>query len=99
MTKSKTKKAVSIDKYIVACMLLFMISFIGGCAGAGAKQAEANVFERLKVIGSRQADEDLYARPKIIIDTTTGVNYLSTNDGGVCVMVDAEGKPLVTDYE
>lgn len=38
---------------------------------------------------------------KIIVDTETGVNYLllssnMTSGCGVCVLVGAEGKPLVT---
>lgn len=31
----------------------------------------------------------------IYVDNLTGVQYLKTNQGGVCVMVDAEGKPLI----
>ena len=31
----------------------------------------------------------------IYVDNLTGVQYLRTNQGGVCVMVDAEGKPLI----
>ena len=31
----------------------------------------------------------------IYVDDLTGVQYLLSNCGGVCVMVDAEGKPLI----
>jgi hypothetical protein len=31
----------------------------------------------------------------IYVDNLTGVQYLKTNQGGVCVMVDAEGRPLI----
>lgn len=31
----------------------------------------------------------------IYVDNLTGVQYLRTNQGGVCVMVDTEGKPLI----
>lgn len=31
----------------------------------------------------------------IYVDNLTGVQYLRTHNGGVCVMVDAEGKPLI----
>ena len=31
----------------------------------------------------------------IYVDDLTGVQYLRTYQGGVCVMVDAEGKPLI----
>ena len=32
---------------------------------------------------------------EIYVDDLTGVQYLRTSHGGVCVMVDAEGKPLI----
>ena len=31
----------------------------------------------------------------IYVDDLTGVQYLQTSYGGICVMVDAEGKPLI----
>lgn len=31
----------------------------------------------------------------IYVDTRTGVQYIRVYGGGVCVMVDAEGKPLI----
>lgn len=41
---------------------------------------------------------------KIIVDTQTGVNYLlmssnMTGGGGITVLVDADGKPLVTQLD
>lgn len=36
---------------------------------------------------------------RVMVDTTTGVNYVymsSGYGGGVCVLVDSDGKPLVT---
>lgn len=33
----------------------------------------------------------------IYVDTLTGVQYLRVYGGGVCVMVDADGKPLTLD--
>lgn len=35
----------------------------------------------------------------IYVDNLTGIQYLSTHQGGVCVMVDAEGKPLIWEGE
>ena len=32
---------------------------------------------------------------EIYVDNLTGIQYLSTHQGGVCVMVDAAGKPLI----
>lgn len=36
---------------------------------------------------------------EIYVDDLTGVQYLRTSHGGVCVMVDAEGKPLIWEDE
>ena len=39
---------------------------------------------------------------KILVDTLTGVNYLFVQQGyggGLCVMVDAAGKPIVSPLE
>ena len=45
----------------------------------------------------RTLDEDLIYR--IYVDDLTGVQYLRTSYGGLCVMVDAEGKPLIWEDE
>ena len=51
---------------------------------------------RFKVVGSNGA-LPIYS---VVVDTQTGVNYLVVAQGmegvGVTVMVDAEGKPIVT---
>lgn len=75
-------------KYIVALLLMFMVSFVGGCVGADAKTAEAYEQDIMQVINGLGYKHSVY------IDSRTGVNYLITHTG-VCVMVDAEGKPLV----
>jgi hypothetical protein len=75
-------------KYIVAVVLVFMVSFVGGCCGADATTAEANEQEIIYAING-----EAY-RNGVHVDSRTGVNYLITHTG-VCVMVDAEGKPLV----
>ena len=35
----------------------------------------------------------------IITDNKTGVQYLAVNNSGISVIVDKEGKPLLTDVE
>lgn len=35
----------------------------------------------------------------IYVDNLTGIQYLRTYKGGVCVMVDAEGQPLIWEEE
>lgn len=36
---------------------------------------------------------------RIVADTRTGVQYFNTSYGGVCVMVDANGEPLIYEGE
>lgn len=38
---------------------------------------------------------DAGATYRIYVDNLTGIQYLNTRQGGVCVMVDAEGRPLI----
>lgn len=46
----------------------------------------------------RRAIKDNYSTLRVYVDTETNVMYLIRSDGGgVCVMVDAEGKPLLWD--
>ena len=78
-------------KYIAAGVLLFMVSFVGGCCGADAKTAEADEQDRFVTIEKQNS-------VWVIKDNKTGVCYLFCKagyGGGLTVMVDAEGKPLV----
>lgn len=75
-------------KYIVVAVLLFMVSFVGGCCGADAKTAEAYEPKRMSLV---EDCKGFY----IYKDNVTGVHYLRSSSGGICIMVDAEGKPLV----
>lgn len=83
-------------KYIAALLLMFMVSFVGGCVGADAKTAEADEPDRFVVIERQCANYG--ANYDVFVDSKTGVNYLfvkSGYGGGLTVLVDAEGKPLV----
>lgn len=82
-------------KYITALLLVFMVSFVGGCVGVDAKTAEAYEPEILEKVYTTNDGVIMGFDSCIWRDTRTGVNYLVTHDGGTCVMVDAEGKPLV----
>ena len=82
-------------KYIIAMILLFCVSFVGGCIGADIKTAEANTQPRMIFV---EGDSNF----SIYKDKETGVHYLLYNQvqhklsgAAMCVMVDAEGKPLV----
>lgn len=82
-------------KYIAAGLLLFMVSFVGGCVGADAKTAEADEQDRLVEVDYSVASQGWF---EIYKDSETGVHYLvheRNNGTSICVMVDAEGKPLV----
>lgn len=68
---------------IVIIMLVVLLS-VSMC---GCNEAEAGN-RRLWILDSGTMGE-------IYVDNLTGVQYLRTYRGGVCVMVDAEGKPLI----
>lgn len=72
---------------IVIIMLVVLLS-VSMC---GCQKAEAGN-RRLWILDSG-------AMYGIYVDNLTGIQYLSTNQGGVCVMVDAEGKPLIWEGE
>lgn len=68
---------------IVIIMLVVLLS-VSLC---GCNKAEAGN-RRLWIL-------DTGATYGIYVDNLTGIQYLSTRQGGVCVMVDAEGRPLI----
>lgn len=68
---------------IVIIMLVVLLS-VSMC---GCNEAEAGN-RRLWILDSG-------AMYGIYVDNLTGVQYLRINKGGVCVMVDTEGKPLI----
>ena len=68
---------------IVIIMLVVLLS-VSMC---GCNEAEAGN-RRLWILDSGMMGE-------IYVDNLTGVQYLRTYRGGVCVMVDAEGRPLI----
>ena len=68
---------------IVIIMLVVLLS-VSMC---GCQKAEAGN-RRLWILDSG-------AMYGIYVDNLTGVQYLRINKGGVCVMVDAAGKPLI----
>lgn len=91
-------------KYIAVLLLLFMVSFVGGCVGADAKTAEAYEPKRMVCVENAGGNMTIWK------DRVTGVHYLlyrEYDEGGnqygngigiaaaMCVLVDAEGKPLV----
>ena len=73
---------------IVIIMLVVLLSVsLCGCGKAKAGN------RRLWVLDASPRYYEIY------VDNLTGVQYLRTYKGGVCVMVDAEGKPLIWEEE
>lgn len=68
---------------IVIIMLVVLLSVsLCGCGKAEAGNRRLWILDSGAMYG-------------IYVDNLTGVQYLRTNQGGVCVMVDTEGKPLI----
>ena len=70
-------------KRVIAITILILLTL----ALCGCGKAEADTY-RLRTLETGAA----YV---IYVDNLTGVQYLRTYKGGVCVMVDAEGRPLI----
>jgi hypothetical protein len=88
-------------KYFAAAILLFSVSFVGGCAGMDMhnKAAEADTAKRMQLI-EKSSRFDIYR------DNRTGVHYIVYTEkygygygAAMCVLVDADGKPLVSEGE
>ena len=70
-------------KRVIAITILTLLTL----ALCGCGKAEAGN-RRLWVLDASPMYE-------IYVDNITGIQYLRTYKGGVCVMVDAEGRPLI----
>lgn len=95
-----------IIKYAVAAVVLFCISFVGGCVGMDIATA-AEEERQLRMVCVEDAGNNMY----IYQDTVTGVHYLlytkvresitwglyrvKTSESAMCVLVDKDGKPLL----
>ena len=75
-------------KRVIAITILTLLTL----ALCGCVKAEAGN-RRLWVLDASPRYYEIY------VDNLTGVQYLRTYKGGVCVMVDAEGKPLIWNEE
>lgn len=70
-------------KRVIAITILTLLTL----ALCGCTKAEASN-HRLRTL-------DTGLMYEIYVDNLTGIQYLRTYKGGVCVMVDAEGQPLI----
>lgn len=73
-------------RVIVIILILLILAALCGCNETEIEVDADN--ERLWTLETGL----MYA---IYVDDLTGVQYLRTYQGGVCVMVDAEGRPLI----
>ena len=78
-------------KRVIAITILTLLALVL-CGYNEANEVEADN-RRLWVLDASPRYYEIY------VDSLTGVQYLRTYKGGVCVMVDAEGKPLIWDEE
>lgn len=74
-------------KRVIAITILTLLTL----ALCGCTKAEASN-HRLRTL-------DTGLMYEIYVDNLTGIQYLKTYQGGMCVMVDAEGKPLIWEGE
>ena len=74
-------------KRVIAITILTLLAL----ALCGCGKAEAGTY-RLRTLETGA----LYT---IYVDNLTGIQYLSTYQGGIFIMVDAEGRPLIWEGE
>ena len=100
---------MKIRQYIIAALLLFCVSFIGGCIGMDVhtSKAEAAQPEQIRFMYIENAGNGMH----IYKDTVTGVHYavyektessrtyggyyVNNKTAAMCVLVNADGKPLL----
>lgn len=74
-------------KRVIAITILTLLTLaLCGCNKAEADNHRMRILERGAMYG-------------IYVDNLTGIQYLSTYQGGLFVMVDAEGRPLIWEGE
>lgn len=88
MNRQRVIKGKDIMKQVISITMLGLLTFaLCRCVKAEAEAEARN--RRLWVLDASPRYYEIY------VDNLTGVQYLRTYKGGVCVMVDAEGKPLI----
>jgi hypothetical protein len=74
-------------KRVIAITILTLLTLtLCGCQKAEAGNRRLWILDSCAMYG-------------IYVDNLTGVQYLKTNQGGICMMVDTEGKPLIWEGE
>ena len=83
VNKERLGKPLALTAKAIIIMLIVVLTV----AICGCNKAEASN-HRMRTLDGNMMYE-------IYVDDLTGVQYLRTSYGGLCVMVDAEGKPLI----
>ena len=86
VNKERLKKHLALTAKAIIMLIVVLTVAICGCNKTEASN------HRLRTL-----DKGLMY--EIYVDDLTGVQYLRTSYGGICVMVDAEGKPLIWEDE
>ena len=94
---------IKFKKFLIAgAAVIMMVASLSGCDGASTDATETvpDVGDRFMEI--RTDDGPLAVYTDIYVDKETGVMYLFVKDGyggGLTVMVDEEGNPLIWDKQ
>lgn len=87
---------------LILLVILIIAMLVVAVAFAVAGECDKNATKTETVVEHSQQRFQRVIREKgtpfnVYVDTETNVMYLISNYGGACVMVDAEGKPLLWD--
>ena len=82
VNKERLEKHLSLTAKAIIMLIVVLTVAICGCNKAEASNHRMRTLDGSLMYG-------------IYVDNLTGVQYLRTSYGGLCVMVDAEGKPLI----
>ena len=86
INKERLGKPLALTAKAIIMLIVVLTVAICGC-----NKAEASNHRMRSLDGNLMYE--------IYVDNLTGVQYMRTYKGGVCVMVDAEGKPLIWEEE
>ena len=82
MNKERLGKHLALTAIAIIMLIVVLTVAMCGCNKAEASKHRMRTLDGNLIYG-------------IYVDDLTGVQYLRTSYGGICVMVDAEGKPLI----
>lgn len=93
MKKIKENIGTIIYVIIGSTLILLLLFSIFNCCASSAREEEKCIQERNIPL----EESSIITGSNIYIDPETGVNYIHFLKGGVCVRVNEDGTPYVTD--